>query len=89
MAAQAVNADFWYPAGLSVTVTGEVYVADYNNNRIRKIDAAGNVATVVGNGAQAFSGDGGPLFRHRSICLLVCLWMQPAIFLLPTEAMMW
>ena len=56
----AVNADFWYPAGLSVTATGAVYVADYNNNRIRKIDAAGNVATVVGNGAQAFSGDGGP-----------------------------
>lgn len=56
----AINAAFWYPAGLSVTAAGEVYIADYNNNRIRKIDATGIVTTVTGNGSQTFSGDGGP-----------------------------
>ncbi len=54
----AVNANFGYPAGLSVSASGEVYVADYNNSRIRKIDAAGIVTTVAGNGSATFSGDG-------------------------------
>jgi gliding motility-associated-like protein len=54
----AINASFAFPAGLSVSQSGEVYIADYNNNRIRKIDAAGIVTTVAGNGIAAFSGDG-------------------------------
>ncbi|HLK27284.1 MAG TPA: gliding motility-associated C-terminal domain-containing protein [Puia sp.] len=55
----AVNAAFGYPAGLSVTANGEVYVADFANNRIRKIDVNGIVTTVVGNGAAVYAGDGG------------------------------
>jgi gliding motility-associated-like protein len=55
----AINASFGYPGGLSISASGEVYVADYNNNRIRKIDGAGIVTTVAGNGTAAFSGDGG------------------------------
>jgi len=54
----AINASFSFPAGLSVSLAGEVFVADYNNNRIRKIDAAGTITTVAGNGTAAFSGDG-------------------------------
>lgn len=54
----AINASFGYPAGLSVTSAGDVFVADYNNNRIRKINAMGIVTTVVGNGTAGFSGDG-------------------------------
>jgi gliding motility-associated-like protein len=54
----AINANFGYPAGLSASATGDVYVADYNNNRIRKIDAAGIVTTVAGNGTATYSGDG-------------------------------
>jgi gliding motility-associated-like protein len=54
----ALNASFAFPAGLSVSQNGEIYIADYNNNRIRKIDVAGVVTTVAGNGIATFSGDG-------------------------------
>ena len=54
----ATNANFAYPAGLSASTTGDVFVADYLNNRIRKIDAAGIVTTVAGNGVATYSGDG-------------------------------
>ena len=44
---------------------GELLIADNFNNRIRKIDLAGNISTVAGSGATGsgmggFSGDGGP-----------------------------
>ena len=54
----AFNASFDYPDGLSVTATGEIYVADFHNHRIRKINAAGIVTTVAGNGTGGFTGDG-------------------------------
>lgn len=55
----ALSASLGYPAGLSITASGELYIADYFNNRIRKIDAAGIITTVAGDGTAAFSGDGG------------------------------
>ncbi len=39
---------------------GNVYIADFGNNRIRKVTASdGKISTVAGNGTQGFSGDGG------------------------------
>ena len=46
-------------SSIAVDVAGNVYVADVNNNRVRKIDKQGIITTVVGTGAQDFSGDGG------------------------------
>ncbi len=44
-------ASFYKPAGVAVDASGNVYVADQYNNMIRKIDAGGNVTTLVGSAA--------------------------------------
>jgi len=48
------------PSGVAVDGNGNLYIADYNNSRIRKVAAStGIITTVAGNGAVGFSGDGG------------------------------
>ena len=47
------------PAGLHFDKYGNLYVADFNNNRIRKIDVFGIITTIAGNGTLGSAGDGG------------------------------
>jgi sugar lactone lactonase YvrE len=56
----AVRARLGLCAGISVNAAGEVFVADTENNRIRKISTDGTIRTLAGTGAAAYSGDGGP-----------------------------
>src|SRR5579872_4398474 len=49
-----------YPYGVAQDAGGNAYIADNNDNRIRKVDASGVITTVAGNGTAGFSGDNGP-----------------------------
>jgi sugar lactone lactonase YvrE len=61
----AIAANLHCPLGLAIGPDGAFSFADHVNNRIRRIDAAGIITTVVGSGATgvdqgSYSGDGGP-----------------------------
>ncbi|MBS1859407.1 MAG: hypothetical protein JST11_28795, partial [Acidobacteria bacterium] len=56
----AAGAGLLLPGGLAVDGAGNLYIADIGDNRIRKVNAAGIISTVAGNGTKGFSGDGGP-----------------------------
>ena len=48
------------PWGLALDVAGNLYVADVDNNRVRRVDPAGIITTAAGTGALGYSGDDGP-----------------------------
>ncbi len=56
---QATAAGLNNPVGLSFDAFGNLYIGDWINNRIRKVNTAGIITTVAGNGVQGYSGDGG------------------------------
>ena len=56
----AIAAQFDGPRSLTGDGAGNLYIADDNNNRVRRIDPSGIVTTLAGTGTPAFSGDGGP-----------------------------
>ena len=57
----ATSASFNQPQGLAVDINGNLYIADMNNGRIRKVTiGTGVITTVAGNGVHGYSGDGGP-----------------------------
>jgi trimeric autotransporter adhesin len=57
---QASSAKLHSPVGVAVDKTGNLFIADFVNQRVRKVATDGVISTVAGNGTQGFSGDGGP-----------------------------
>ncbi len=65
---QATLGNLNQPIGVTVDAGGNLFIADYANHRIRRVDAvtdiittvAGNGTTNPGTGAGGFAGDGGP-----------------------------
>ena len=55
----ATNAELANPIGVAADGTGNLYIADFINNRIRKVDTNGVITTVAGNGVKGYAGDGG------------------------------
>lgn len=68
----ATNAHLLFPNRAAVDAAGNVYISDQGNNRVRRVDTAGVITTVAGNGTIGSTGDGGPgtqasLFPVRGI----------------------
>jgi uncharacterized protein (TIGR03437 family) len=56
----ATSAGLSLPGGVAVDDAGNLYIADQNNFRIRKVTPGGVISTAAGNGGLQYSGDGGP-----------------------------
>jgi sugar lactone lactonase YvrE len=56
----ATSAELHSPYGVAVDTSGNIYIADQANNKIRKVTATtGDISTVAGDGTAGYSGDGG------------------------------
>jgi uncharacterized protein (TIGR03437 family) len=58
-AGPGTSAGLFLPAALAIDADGNQYIADSNNNCVRRV-SGGTISTVAGNGVAGFSGDGGP-----------------------------
>lgn len=57
----ATSASLSYPSALALDSAGDLFIADVNNGRVRRVDAVtGAITTVAGNGSFGYGGDGGP-----------------------------
>lgn len=55
----ALHAEFSSPSAIALDASGNIYIADKSNSRIRKILPSGIVITIAGNGSFGYSGNGG------------------------------
>ncbi|HUM04522.1 MAG TPA: hypothetical protein VLT90_03615 [Terriglobales bacterium] len=53
------------PTAVKLDRVGNLYIADWANNRIRKVDTSGIISTIAGIGISGFAGDGGPAISAR------------------------
>lgn len=56
----ATSAGLPSPFGVAVDTGGNLFITDFANHRIRKVESGGIITTVAGNGSIGFAGDGGP-----------------------------
>ena len=56
----ATAAEIGGPGYLSIGPLGDLFIADYYNHVIRKVNSLGIITTVAGTGTNASTGDGGP-----------------------------
>ncbi|MBA3914220.1 MAG: hypothetical protein H0X25_10325, partial [Acidobacteriales bacterium] len=55
----ATSASLNFPVAVAINSSNMIFVADFFNNRVRKIDTAGKISTYAGNGVDGCTGDGG------------------------------
>jgi cysteine-rich repeat protein len=57
---QATAALLSFPVAVAVDASGQIFIADTFNQRIRKIGSTGVITTIAGTGTDGYGGDGGP-----------------------------
>ena len=62
---QATTALVNKPSDAVADAAGNIYIADTNNHRIRRVDTAGVITTIAGDGTGGYTGDGGPAAMAR------------------------
>ena len=62
---KALESSFAFPCDIRLDSKGNIFVADLENHRIRKITRDGLVTTVAGSGVPGYSGDGGPALNAQ------------------------
>ena len=70
----AVAAQLAGDVSVVVDASGNLYIADIRNRRIRRVDSSGTITTIAGIGESGYGGDGGPanqarLFRPRGVAV--------------------
>ena len=66
---QATEASLSEPSGIAIDRSGDIFIADFMNHKIRKVDVAtGVITTVAGSGNGSFSGDNGPAIYADLTC---------------------
>ncbi len=61
----ATQARLNFPYGVAVDAQGNLFIADQSNHRVRKVNTAGIITTIAGDGTRSFSGDDGPATQAR------------------------
>jgi sugar lactone lactonase YvrE len=61
----ATSASLDFPYGVAVDAAGDLFIADFGNNRVREVSPGGVISTFAGTGTAGFSGDGGPATSAR------------------------
>jgi sugar lactone lactonase YvrE len=56
--AAAAGAQLNQPVAVALDGSGNLYIADFNNNRVRMVNSSGTISTVAGSGTTGFGGDG-------------------------------
>ena len=56
----ATSAALYHPTDIAIDNSGNIYISDSENNRIRKVDVNGIITTAAGSSTVGFAGDGGP-----------------------------
>ncbi len=55
----ATNAELNNPTDVAIDAAGNIYIADFGNNRVRKVDLTGIITTLAGGSTPGYTGDGG------------------------------
>ncbi len=61
----AVEAQLSLPFAVAVDPAGNLYIADFGNRRVRKVDPSGVITTLAGSGQRGSVGDGGPAVKAQ------------------------